>query len=411
MWTGPITERRVQAVLSGGFILVFVLLLAASVFGMLNLRSIRLGAGSLVAEQRATMQLLSEVEAQRPVLSAIFHRLSEESKTELERAAEQFPEPSGRLGEGGGKSEPAPAERKSEQGRDDAMGEIFSRLIAASFERAKHAERQIQEHSRNLVRQSIFLFGGCILLAIASTVFTIRITRRLFATMAAQANELSRVSWQMLERQESAARRFSHELHDELGQTMTALKANIIAFEPASEASRERREDCLHILDEAVQNVRELSQLLRPTTLDDFGLDAALKLLCERFTMRTGIHVDYHSSLSGRVPEETETHLFRIGQEALTNVARHSDAKHVSMGLLREKENIVLRISDDGKGLPPGGPASAGLGMVGMRARARSVKGDIVVGPSPEGGVEIVVKLPATLGTENAEKNPGLVSR
>ena len=86
-------------------------------------------------------------------------------------------------------------------------------------------------------------------------------------------------------------------------------------------------EDCLHLVDEAIGNVRQMSQLLRPTILDDFGLEAGLRWLGEGFAARTGIEANFDSSFSGRLPDETETHLFRIAQEALTNVARHSGAQ------------------------------------------------------------------------------------
>ena len=102
----------------------------------------------------------------------------------------------------------------------------------------------------------------------------------------------------MLESQETAARRFSHELHDELGQSLTAIKANVTALDPATPPDPARLEDCRRLIDEAIQNVRELSHLLRPTILDDFGLDAGIRWLAERFGQRTGIEVDYKSSFA-----------------------------------------------------------------------------------------------------------------
>jgi signal transduction histidine kinase len=145
-----------------------------------------------------------------------------------------------------------------------------------------------------------------------------------------QTAELGRVSWHMLEDQEATARRFSHELHDELGQSLTAVKTNLTALDAGGQADRARLADCLHLVEEAIGNVRQMSQLLRPTILDDFGLEAGLRWLVEGFAARTGIEATLESSCSGRLPDETETHLFRIAQEALTNVARHAGAKRVS---------------------------------------------------------------------------------
>ncbi len=89
-------------------------------------------------------------------------------------------------------------------------------------------------------------------------------------------------------------------------------------------------------MEESIYNVRELSQLLRPTILDDFGLDAGIRWLADRFRERTGIEVDYRSEFDGRLSDETETHLFRIVQEALTNIARHSGATKVEIHLRAE---------------------------------------------------------------------------
>jgi signal transduction histidine kinase len=124
-----------------------------------------------------------------------------------------------------------------------------------------------------------------------------------------QTAELGRVSFHMLEDQEAAARRFSHELHDELGQSLTAVKANLAAIEGNSA----RVADCIHLVDEAIGNVREMSQLLRPTILDDFGLAAGLRWLCEgstspaRFLLLAGCPMGPKrtSSASPRKPSPT----------------------------------------------------------------------------------------------------------
>src|SRR6202035_3682959 len=125
--------------------------------------------------------------------------------------------------------------------------------------------------------------GSSLVLALLCAVFTVRMTAELFRKMEWQAGELSRVSWHMLENQETTARRFSHELHDELGQSLTAIKANLLQLESNNHPDPARLEDCKHLVDEAVQNVREMSQLLRPTILDDFGLDAGIRWQTERF--------------------------------------------------------------------------------------------------------------------------------
>jgi signal transduction histidine kinase len=205
----------------------------------------------------------------------------------------------------------------------------------------------------------------------------------------------------MLEDQEATARRFSHELHDELGQSLTAVKTNLTALDGSGQADHARLKDCLHLVEEAIGNVRQMSQLLRPTILDDFGLEAGLRWLVEGFAARTGVQATLESSCPGRLPDETETHLFRIAQEALTNVARHAGAKRVEVKLESSGDEICLTVHDDGRGLAgPSAPEArqAGrpgpLGMIGMRARARSAGGDVTVRSRPGEGVSIEVRVP-----------------
>ena len=131
-------------------------------------------------------------------------------------------------------------------------------------------------------------------------------------------------------------------------------------------------------------------------------MEAGLRWLGDGFSARTGIAVHLQSNLSGRLPDETETHLFRIAQEALTNVARHSGAKHVSITLDTRSGEVCLAIEDDGRGLAPspengtsaGSPSGSGLGLIGMRARARSFGGDVAVRSVPGQGVLIEVRAP-----------------
>jgi signal transduction histidine kinase len=160
----------------------------------------------------------------------------------------------------------------------------------------------------------------------------------------------------------------------------------------------ERRADCVQLVDEAIANVRELSQLLRPVILDDFGLDAGLRWLTEKFGQRMRIKLEYESYLAGRLQSETETHLFRIAQEALTNIARHAQATQVVVHLEVVAAIVRLSISDNGHGLPPDRQESpASLGLIGMRARARECGGTLDLQPVQPQGLRIVVEVPLRL--------------
>jgi len=237
----------------------------------------------------------------------------------------------------------------------------------------------------------------------------VRHTTRLSRRLEWQANELTSLSASLLETQETTARRFSRELHDEFGQTLSAIEANIIALRNSKSDYQDRIQDCLVIVKHTMANGSELSHLLRPSILDDFGLEASLQWLAEGFTQRTGIAVDSDLRFSGRLPTETETHLFRIAQEAFTNVARHSGANRVKLSLSADEGKLSMIISDNGSGIG-NVLASKGLGLIGMRARARGAGGDLAILSPQGGGVTLRVHVP--LNPEPVhEKDSHLISR
>jgi signal transduction histidine kinase len=155
-----------------------------------------------------------------------------------------------------------------------------------------------------------------------------------------------------------------------------------------------RRQDSLHLIDEAIGKVRELSQLLHPVILDDFGVQTGLRWLADRFSERTRIEVDYECSVNGRLADDIEIHLFRLTQEALTNIARHSGATKVRIRFTETGDAVHLTIEDNGKGFQAEAQRKPSLGMVGMRARARQIGGELIVTAVPAGGVKLDVKAP-----------------
>lgn len=436
-----ITHATIFRVLIAGFLLVILLLLAAGFVSVRNIRSIQESVAGLVSQELVTARLIDEIQHEQAALSAVFYKLSRDPQfvdrekilSELDAADDRIEQVVASVQD----SKEAPlwnalqkslSEFSDEARRLLSLGtpttllsrELFRRhqdalaimvkLAAASYAKASASKKLIDERPRTLMRHSVILLGTCVLFAILGAILTVRFTTRLFHRMEWQTSELSRVSWHMLENQETTARRFSHELHDELGQSLTALKANLSALQARDPADRQRVEDCLRLANEAIRNVRELSQLLHPTILDDFGLDAGLRWLSEGFTHRTGIEAEYASEFSSRLPDETEIHLFRICQEALTNVARHSGASQVRIHLRSDNANVYLSISDNGRGLPED-PAvvEQGLGLIGMRARARGAGGELAIHPREGGGLVIDAQVPAR-GMKH-EEDPNPVSR
>lgn len=259
--------------------------------------------------------------------------------------------------------------------------------------RGAELEGKIEVQSQQLLDELEGVLGICLVLAFACAGVTVFTTRRAFRKLEWQTEELDRVSWQMLQDQEVQARRFSHEMHDELGQSLTGLRSMLKRMDGAE--WMERRAECVSILEGALTGVRELSQLLRPVILDDFGLDAGLRWLTERFSERTQIAVEYWSYCPKRLEENLETQLFRIAQEALTNVARHSGATEVVIRLDTSGDRVLLRVDDNGCGMPAETLRKPSLGLVGMRARARHVGGEFRTMNRKNGGMRVEVEAPA----------------
>ena len=288
----------------------------------------------------------------------------------------------------------------------DLMSELTD-LVAANFRNAVDAQALEDQRSREQLGNSLGLLGVAVLLSIFCAAATVRFATRVFGRMRWQASELSRLSRHVFETQETTLRRISRELHDEFGQTLSAIEANLAAIPVRAPEVALRIEDCVLLVKDAMANVRELSQLLRPSILDDFGLTASLQWLGDSFTERNGIAVEVRLAECPRLPTETETGLFRIAQEALTNVARHSGASAVEITLQRGANSIVLSIADNGRGLGPRGGATGGFGLAGIRERVKSARGELNLQSSSR-GVTISVEVPIDTTSER-EEDPSLV--
>jgi two-component system, NarL family, sensor histidine kinase DevS len=224
-----------------------------------------------------------------------------------------------------------------------------------------------------------------------------------FAERAAVAVDLSeRVARDSLRRvvagQELERRRLARELHDETGQALTSILLGLRSVEEAKdeEALTAAAANLRALVVATLQDVRRLAVELRPKALDDFGLVAALERLVETFSTQTGIDVQLQSQLGEhRVNGEAETALYRLIQEALTNIVKHAQARTVSIVLVRRGEVVSALIEDDGRGFVPGSARAEGLGLVGMRERAALVGGRLAIESTEGHGTTIAVEVPA----------------
>jgi signal transduction histidine kinase len=223
-----------------------------------------------------------------------------------------------------------------------------------------------------------------------------------FAARAAVAADLSaRVARDALRRvveaQELERRRLARELHDETGQTLTSILLGLRTLEEArDDDQRAAVAELRELVVTTLQDVRNLAVELRPKALDDFGLVAALERLTTGFTEQTGIDVDLEAQLGDeRLPGEIETALYRIVQEALTNIVKHARAQRVSILVVRKPTSAAVVIEDDGTGIAqPGASDRGGLGLVGMRERVRLLDGRFEIESSQGAGTTIVAEVP-----------------
>jgi two-component system, NarL family, sensor histidine kinase DevS len=219
-----------------------------------------------------------------------------------------------------------------------------------------------------------------------------------FAARAAVAVELSeRVARDTLRRivaaQELERQRLARELHDETGQALTSILLGLKQLEGAE--SPEAVQALRELVVATLQDVRRLAVELRPKVLDDFGLVPALERLTSGFAEHTGIAVDLEAStITERLPVEVETAIFRIVQEALTNVVKHARAQRVSVLVTRADGRIKAVIEDDGTGFDPAA-TDGGVGLIGMRERIELLDGSLVVETSPRSGTTVAAEVPA----------------
>jgi PAS domain S-box-containing protein len=225
-------------------------------------------------------------------------------------------------------------------------------------------------------------------------------------TRSKRAEEmLQTFSQRLIETQEAERSRVARELHDEIGQALTAIKLNMQAILLSTGLSPRAAQlkETLAIVDRAMQQVHDISLGLRPMLLDDLGLVAALRWYMNHWAQQSGLKAEFVAQLSSaRLPPELETACFRIAQEALTNIVRHAQASQIRIELAERGAELHLEIRDDGVGfnqdaMPKGYAPKGSLGLQGMRERVLILSGDIKIKSTVRRGTEIHVCFPLTL--------------
>jgi two-component system, NarL family, sensor histidine kinase UhpB len=203
--------------------------------------------------------------------------------------------------------------------------------------------------------------------------------------------------------QEEERRRLARDLHDEVNQALTAILLRLEAL--AQETPPERAPEVVELkrlVNQAMDELLNLARQLRPSALDDHGLVAALETQLKRFSARTGIEARLDTAGEpDELPDVVQTAIYRVSQEALTNVTRHAGATVVELAVAQAEDGVELRVSDDGSGFDPAVLPHAnsltpgrGLGLIGMAERARLVGGELDVRSAPGGGTTITLRVP-----------------
>ncbi len=360
-----ITHQNIFRVLMAGFGLVIALLLAAALVGVRSIDSIQQNAASLVREQSVTNRLIDELHCQQTSLSEVFSVLARDpDSVDYDRIMSQLAEADRDI------------DRISNEGAQTPERDLWTRLRQTSADFSREARRILSVENPETFRSLDLFRDHEAFIAVVARLIEAEY-RKVSAAQAADRppeHPPARRFVPLRRRQRAAGAgvRRRHRAHgaaahprDGLADRRTGPRLLAHAGRPGGHRApllarvarragpvAHRRQDqpgrarirrlrrtaaaspiAVRLVDEAIGNVRQMSQLLRPTILDDFGLEAGVRWLAEGFAARTGIEVDFESNYAGRLPDETETHLFRIAQEALTNVARHAEAKHVRVRL------------------------------------------------------------------------------
>ena len=315
-----------------------------------------------------------------------------EQEQYLENSVAQFWDASDRtfaLANGPNQSEARTQIRISLRARQEALSTAVSRLLVQNNESEEQAALRIGQIYDRVQRQ-VYLFLTATLLAILFTsLYLIRSNRRLFAQLATLSEQRSELAQKLISTQESTLRHISRELHDEFGQILTAVGAMLTrAGKHAPEGSElraELREVC-EITQTTLDKVRSLSQALHPVMLEETGLESTLDWYLPVVERQAGLHVFYEKSGdSFSVKGDAAIHVYRVVQEALNNVTRHSGAGEAWVRLRFLPKSLMVEVEDHGKGFEARA-AKKGIGLVAMRERAELLGGSIEFVPTAQVG-------------------------
>jgi signal transduction histidine kinase len=284
--------------------------------------------------------------------------------------------------------------------RRTTMLQIADRIAEINELGLNRAEERLAESAENLRWSLILTFGiallGGIVLAAAATGLTLRlereVERRLAETTEARA-DLQALSARLVRAQEDERRTLARELHDEVGQSLSAIMMEASTAASGAGGAGDRISSIRAMAEKTLNTVRDLALLLRPSMLDDFGLVPALNWHAREMSKRTGLNVRVAADeISDDLPDEHKTCIYRVVQEALNNSAKHANARNLQVIVRNDGGRVVFSVQDDGSGFDK--RFVRGLGLLGMEERVRRLGGDLRIDSQMGRGTTISAELP-----------------
>jgi signal transduction histidine kinase len=287
--------------------------------------------------------------------------------------------------------------RLSLQARQSSLSTLVARLLVQNNETEAAVAGQVQDIYDRVQRQVYWFLAATLVAIAAPSLYLIRANRRVLAQLASLADERRGVAHQLIATREATLREISRELHDEFGQLLTAMGSMLgRASKQVPEGSPLRGDlrEVSEIAQSALDSVRGRSQSLHPSILEELGLESTIDWYLSTVQKQFGIEVSYQR-LGERaiVDEHTAIHVYRVLQEALANVARHSGARHAFVRLRATTDNLELEVEDHGRGIVAD-VSRRGLGLVAMRERAALLGGTLEFLQPPQGGTLVRLKVP-----------------
>ena len=308
---------------------------------------------------------------------------------------------------GDGKPDEARAQiRLTLQARQAALSTAVARLLVENNESEQQANQQIGRIYDRVQRQVYGFLGVTLAAILLTSLYLIYTNRQLFAQLATLSGQRSELAQKLIATQESTLRHISRELHDEFGQILTAVGSMLGRAEkhaPENSPVRAELKEVRGIAQTTLDNVRSLSQALHPVMLDESGLESTVDWYLSTVEKQTGIDISYEKTENVfPVRGSAGIHVYRVLQEALNNVTRHSGANKAWVRLRFLTDRLELEVEDHGKGFPAEA-ANPGIGLVAMRERAELLEGRIEFAEPPGGGTRIRLTVPREKAESHAE--------